>query len=613
MLTIENLYILVAALALVCVILAAFLINAKMQNAKQREALENLQDELKDSERLNIEQRAKLEASSDKINELAKNLDEYKISLRQKDEKEDELERELRRLNEELGSQTKMAEMARSLSLNLQNELGAKEDELKRSNESENELKRAIVALKSEIEAKENILRSQEENLNKAKSELNLKEINLKKSYELENELRCEIISLKSKVEIKEKSLISQEENLNKVQNELDFKDDEFKKSHKRVNELECELVALKSEIEAKENILRSQEENLKKVKNELNLEFANLANKIFEEKSANFSKNSKESLELLLTPLGEKITSFEKRVNDAHSDSQKSAGELSAQLKEVVELGKNMSKEANSLSTALKGSNKVLGNWGEMQLERTLEAAGLEKGTHYTTQESFDVSGKKLIPDFVINFPDDKQMIIDSKVSLHAYEKAVAAADLAQSKIALGEHIASIKKHIDELAKKDYSSLVKSPDFVLMFVPVEPAFLEALKFDPNLFNYGYEKKVVLVSHTTLMPLLRVVANLWRMENGNKEAKEILKSANEIYEKFCTVAEKLNRLGNSVRSVNDNFNEVVKSVSGQGGLDSRLEKFKKIALNHKDTQVKELEARPREISITNINIKNDQG
>ena len=601
MLTIENLYILVAALALVCVVLAAFLISSNLQKTKQRGALENLQDELKDSERLNIEQRAKLEANSDKINELAKNLDEYKISLRQKDEKEDELERELRRLNEELGSQTKMAEMAKSLSLNLQNELGAKEDELKRSNESENELKRAIVALKSEIEAKENILRSQEENLNKAKSELNLKEINLKKSYELENELRCEIISLKSKVETKEKSLILQEENLNKVQNELDFKDDEFKKSHKRVNELECELVALKSEIEAKENILRSQEENLKKVKNELNLEFANLANKIFEEKSANFSKNSKESLELLLTPLGEKIISFEKRVNDAHSDSQKSAGELSAQLKEVVELGKNMSKEANSLSTALKGSNKVLGNWGEMQLERTLEAAGLEKGTHYVTQESFDVSGKKLIPDFVINFPDDKQMIIDSKVSLHAYEKAVAAADPAQSKLALGEHIASIKKHIDELAKKDYSSLVKSPDFVLMFVPVEPAFLEALKFDPNLFNYGYEKKVVLVSHTTLMPLLRVVANLWRMENGNKEAKEILKSANEIYEKFCTVAEKLNRLGNSVRSVNDNFNEVVKSVSGQGGLDSRLEKFKKIAINPKDTQIKELEARPREI------------
>ena len=601
MLTIENLYILVAALALLCLILVAFLINAKMQKTKQREALENLQDELKDSERLNIEQRAKLEANNDKINELAKNLDEYKISLKQKDEKEDELERELRRLNEELGSQTKMAEMAKSLSLNLQNELGAKEDELKRSNESENELKRAIVALKSEIEAKENILKSQEENLNKIKSEFNLKEINLKKSYELENELRCEIISLKSKVETKEKSLILQEENLNKVQNELDFKDDEFKKSHKRVNELECELVALKSEIEAKENILRSQEENLKKVKNELNLEFANLANRIFEEKSANFSKNSKESLELLLTPLGEKITSFEKRVNDAHSDSQKSAGELSAQLKEVVELGKNMSKEANSLSTALKGSNKVLGNWGEMQLERTLEAAGLEKGTHYTTQESFDASGKKLIPDFVINFPDDKQMIIDSKVSLHAYEKAVAAADPAQSKIALGEHIASIKKHIDELAKKDYSSLVKSPDFVLMFVPVEPAFLEALKFDPNLFNYGYEKKVVLVSHTTLMPLLRVVANLWRMENGNKEAKEILKSANEIYEKFCTVAEKLNRLGNSVRSVNDNFNEVVKSVSGQGGLDSRLEKFKKIAINPKDTQIKELEARPREI------------
>nr|WP_242042678.1 DNA recombination protein RmuC [Campylobacter concisus] len=444
-------------------------------------------------------------------------------------------------------------------------------------------------------------LEASSDKINELAKNLDEYKISLRQKDEKEDRLEVELRAAKEELGSQTKAAENSKALSINLQNELTQKEDELKRSNESENELKRAIVALKSEIEAKENILKSQEENLKKVKNELNLEFANLANKIFEEKSANFSKNSKESLELLLTPLGEKIVSFEKRVNDAHSDSQKSAGELSAQLKEVVELGKNMSKEANSLSTALKGSNKVLGNWGEMQLERTLEAAGLEKGTHYATQESFDVSGKKLIPDFVINFPDDKQMIIDSKVSLHAYEKAVAAADPAQSKLALGEHIASIKKHIDELAKKDYSALVKSPDFVLMFVPVEPAFLEALKFDPNLFNYGYEKKVVLVSHTTLMPLLRVVANLWRMENGNKEAKEILKSANEIYEKFCTVAEKLNRLGNSVRSVNDNFNEVVKSVSGQGGLDSRLEKFKKIAINPKDTQVKELEARPREI------------
>ncbi|MBS5829487.1 MAG: DNA recombination protein RmuC, partial [Campylobacter concisus] len=179
MLTIENLYILVAALALICVILAAFLISSNLQKTRQREILKNLINELKDSERLNIEQRAKLEASSDKINELAKNLDEYKISLRQKDEKEDRLEVELRAAKEELGSQTNAAENFKTLSLNLQNELTQKEDELKRSSESENELKRAIVALKSEIEAKENILKSQEENLKKVKNELNLEFANL--------------------------------------------------------------------------------------------------------------------------------------------------------------------------------------------------------------------------------------------------------------------------------------------------------------------------------------------------------------------------------------------------------------------------------------------------
>ncbi|MCD8212477.1 MAG: DNA recombination protein RmuC, partial [Campylobacter sp.] len=366
----------------------------------------------------------------------------------------------------------------------------------------------------------------------------------------------------------------------------LSQKEQEIRALNERENALNQKLTLMQSELKAKEQNLQMQEENLAQVKKSLNLEFENLANKIFEEKTNSFNKTNQTSLELLLKPLREQIATFQNRVNEVHNEAVKNSVSLESEIKQVLNIGLNMSKEAQNLATALKGNNKISGNWGEAQLERTLEAAGLIKNEHYFTQQNFtSENGARAIPDFIIKLPDDKHIIIDSKVSLLAYDEAVRASDEAKFNVALSEHIRSVRKHIDELAKKDYSSLesIKSPDFVLMFMPIEPAYIEAMKFDGALFNYGYERKVVLVSHTTLMPILRTVANLWRIEQGNQEAQQIAARAGEIYNKVCNVAEALSRLGGTLNTASNHYNQAVTSFVGKGGLLGKIERFKQLS------------------------------
>jgi DNA recombination protein RmuC len=256
------------------------------------------------------------------------------------------------------------------------------------------------------------------------------------------------------------------------------------------------------------------------------------------------------------------------------------------AEIKKVLEIGLNMSKEANNLTSALKGEKKTLGNWGEVQLERALQLAGLIENVHYSAQAHFkDEQGGRNYPDFVLNLPDEKNIIIDSKMSLNAYESAVNSEDEFERERLLREHIKALKNHIDDLHRKDYSNLIgmRSPNFVLMFIAVEPAYIEALKLDPSLFNYGYEKNVIMVSHTTLMPILRTVANLWRIERGNAEAKEIAEKAGEIYNQICLVAERLSKLGNTLSTVSNQYNSTVTALVGQQGLVGKVERFKDLS------------------------------
>ncbi|PRL64562.1 DNA recombination protein RmuC [Haemophilus influenzae] len=353
-----------------------------------------------------------------------------------------------------------------------------------------------------------------------------------------------------------------------------------------KLTALSQELTGLKITLAEKEKYFSAQQQNFEQSKQQLGVEFQNLANRILDEKSRSFSQSNQTALETLLKPFREQIEGFQKRVNEIHSESVKGNAGLEAEIKKVLEIGLNMSQEASNLTSALKGEKKTLGNWGEVQLERALQLAGLEENVHYRAQAHFkDEQGGRNYPDFVLNLPDDKHLIIDSKMSLVAYESAVNSDDDFERERLLKEHISALKTHINDLHKKDYSNLIgmRSPNFVLMFIAVEPAYIEALKSDPALFNYGYERNVIMVSHTTLMPILRTVANLWRIERGNAEAKEIAEKAGEIYNQICLVAERLNKLGNTLSTVSNQYNSTVTALVGQQGLVGKVERFKTLS------------------------------
>ena len=353
-----------------------------------------------------------------------------------------------------------------------------------------------------------------------------------------------------------------------------------------KLTALSQELTGLKTTLAEKEKHFSEQQQNFEQSKQQLGVEFQNLANRILDEKSRSFSQSNQTALETLLKPFREQIEGFQKRVNEIHSESVKGNAGLEAEIKKVLEIGLNMSQEASNLTSALKGEKKTLGNWGEVQLERALQLAGLEENVHYRAQAHFkDEQGGRNYPDFVLNLPDEKHLIIDSKMSLVAYESAVNSDDDFERERLLKEHISTLKSHINDLHKKDYSNLIgmRSPNFVLMFIAVEPAYIEALKSDPALFNYGYERNVIMVSHTTLMPILRTVANLWRIERGNAEAKEIAEKAGEIYNQICLVAERLSKLGNTLSTVSNQYNSTVTALVGQQGLVGKVERFKTLS------------------------------
>ncbi|WP_300525829.1 DNA recombination protein RmuC [Alcanivorax sp.] len=356
--------------------------------------------------------------------------------------------------------------------------------------------------------------------------------------------------------------------------------------AHKALNErylsLNNEHTELKTNLERKEEHYKEQLEQLGEARQSLTKEFENLAHKIFEEKGKTFTDTSKASIDVMLKPFREQIEGFQKRVNEVHESSVRGQTEMNGKIREVLEIGLKMSAEANNLTSALKGDSQQRGAWGEVQLRRTLEMSGLIEGDHYDAQSEFkDAEGKRKRPDYLIKLPDGKHIIIDSKVSLVAYDKAVSAETPEEHRLAMDEHVKAIKRHIDDLEGKDYTNLIgmRSPSFTLMFMPIEPAYIEALKYDKGLFEYGYKKNIVLVSHTTLIPILRTVSNLWMIERSNAEAREISEKAGEIFNQVCTVAERLNKLGGTLKTVSSHYNNTITALAGQQGLYGKVERF----------------------------------
>ena len=318
----------------------------------------------------------------------------------------------------------------------------------------------------------------------------------------------------------------------------------------------------------------------------QLKVEFQSVASQILEEKGKTFAQNSQVSLDALLKPFREQIDGFQQRVNHVHDEAIRGHASLGMQIRQVLEIGVRMTDEANNLALALKGQKKTTGNWGEIQLEKTLQLAGLVKGDHYDTQARFkDEQGNVRLPDFVVKLPDGKHMVIDSKVSLVDYDRAISAQEDVDQQAALDAHVKAVRNHIDDLSRKDYSNLIgmRSPSFVLMFMPIEPAYIEALKHNRNLFNYGYDRNVVMVSHTTLMPILKTVANLWMVARSNEQAHELSARAGEIYNQVVVVAENLKKLGDCLGTASNYYNKTVTSLAGKQGLYGKAARFNELS------------------------------
>ena len=313
---------------------------------------------------------------------------------------------------------------------------------------------------------------------------------------------------------------------------------------------------------------------------------FENLANKIIEQKSAKFTEANRENLKHVLEPLDKDIKAFRKKIEDMHEKDVSQHASMKEFLGNLQNAQAQLSEEARNLTTALKGDSKKQGDWGEFILERTLEASGLIKGQEFSMQETFD----RQRPDAIIRLPENRAIVVDAKVSLTAYERSISLEDEELQKAALKEHLQSVKKHIDELSEKDYSAIeqINTPDFVLLFIPVEPAFGAALREDPNLYQHAFDRKIVLVTSTTLMATVKTVANLWKLEKQNKHAHEIARQAGNLYDKFCGFLTNMDDIGKALQKAAEahekGFGQLFK---GSGNLVGRVEKLRDLGIQSK--------------------------
>lgn len=360
----------------------------------------------------------------------------------------------------------------------------------------------------------------------------------------------------------------------------------EFNSERRAKTELVGQLSAARQELVSYKDKLDNQVTELEALRNQFKLEFENLAQRIFEEKSTTFSKQNKEQLEVVLNPLREKLRDFENKVEKVYGEESKERITLRVEISKLFEMNSKLSADANNLATALKGSNKHQGNWGEMILEKILERSGLQQGIEFEKQTmDVNAAGEKIMPDVVIHLPEDKHIIIDSKVSLIAYTGLVAAEQDEERKQFLKAHSDSIRSHIKLLGEKNYSSAQKlnTPEFVLLFMPIEAAFSAAMQHDNELYNYAWDRHVVLVSPTTLLAMLRTIATIWKQEKRTRNAEAIAKEAGDLYDKFVGFTEDLIELGKKLDDAKSAYSSSMnKLTSGRGNLINRAEKMRNL-------------------------------
>lgn len=440
----------------------------------------------------------------------------------------------------------------------------------------------------------------------------------------LNSELNAKLSSLSTLLDETQKQNIALQHEFTQQKDELKAKIESFQelsRNHAAVGmkaeSLQGQLTKLTDEIEAyknevktlqvslstskeravefdKENkylkeMLEKQKEEVEQIGKKFSNEFKLLADGILEDKSKRFTEMNQNNIEQLLKPLGENIQLFQKKVEEVYDRESKERFSLGKEVEKLVVLNQKISEEANNLTNALKGQVKQQGNWGEMILESILEKSGLVKDREYFVQESFkDDEGRRFQPDVIINYPDNRKLVIDSKVSLVAYERYCSSDSPEEQQKELASHVRSIRTHIDILSSKNYADLVGGLDFVTMFMPIEPAFILAMQADPDIWNYAYSKGVLMLSPTNLIAALRLIHNLWQREYQNRHAFEIAERGGQLYDKFVGFVESLNSIGDNLSRTQKSYDQAMKQLTlGSGNLVSQTQKLKDLGAKAK--------------------------
>lgn len=357
-------------------------------------------------------------------------------------------------------------------------------------------------------------------------------------------------------------------------------------------DQLLTKLSKTEAQLEMSQQSLKQAQQNSESLSAQLKLEFAEIAHKVMQNNTEQLRVKSEEKIGELLNPLKTELGEFKKKVDDVYVAEAKERHVLKAEIDRLITMSQQVSQEANNLTTALKGNNKTQGNWGEMLLESILENSGLVKGSQFFTQEFIrdaggnvikDEEGRGLQPDVMVKYPDQRTIIIDSKVSLIHWEQYVNSEDETERNRALSMHLSSLKSHIDGLSKKNYPKYAKALDYVLLFVPIEPAFLEAVKKDTNLWKYAYDKNIMLVSPTNLLAVLKIIADLWKVEQQNQNAIEIAMKAGGMYDKFVLFLESMESVGNNIKNAQAAYDKAMGQLStGRGNVVKQMEDLKKM-------------------------------
>ena len=362
---------------------------------------------------------------------------------------------------------------------------------------------------------------------------------------------------------------------------------DERERIRSEKDSAQNELTKTKTEFQNLQEKLDNQKTEIANLQEKFTKEFENLANKILDQKSQKFTDANKENIAQILNPLRDKIKDFEEKVQKNNDNFNIKHARLDEVIRELNKQNLKITEEADKLTKALKGDSKIQGNWGELILDRVLEKSGLTEGREYHKQQSFESqSGDRLQPDVVINLPNDKQMVIDSKVSLTAYERYVNSENKDEQKVYLKEHVNSLKRHIKQLSDKKYQELgyKNSPDFVLMFIPVEPALYLAQNEDQNFYYSAFKDNILMVSPTTLLSTLRTVDMIWSNEKQQQNANEIAQHAGNLYDKFSNLLDELETLGKRIKSTDNAYVSAMKKLTGQQNLVKDVEKLKTLGV-----------------------------